>query len=358
MDTRVDNPSLRDRITRADDARRRGVRFLQEHVNIDGSITSDTDRVSYYRVPWALAIGGEPEGAHRVLAWIDRAGFGADGAFHGGLAWSASANATFNTYPETCLAYGAYLLRRFDIAQRAIGFALGFQDPETGGVFMDRRRRGTDGPQLLFLTCQFGMSSLITGHVNAALAAGRWLQRLWDAQPELPQRLYTVWSRREGLVTTPPQGDDVRHYINESQEFRQLHYNGGIAAAFLADLYLHTDNDQWLALARAFQSFSMNSTERQFETKQVCKSAWGASHLAVVTSEQPYIDWASRMAEWFVSQQEPDGHWDNTTYIDPDSPLQHQVEMTAEFVIHLDAIVAALTAADTIDRLSTARPRA
>ena len=344
--------SLADQIVICDQARQRGLAFLHAHINQDGSLPLDPHRVSCYRVPWALAIGGKAVAASRVLAWIHRTGIGARGDFHGGLPWSASANATFNTYPETCLAFGAHVMRRFDVAQRAMRFALDFQDRETGGVFMDRERTGDDGPQLLFLTCQFGMSALITGHLDAAQATGAWLQRLWNAQPELPHRLYTVWTRREGLITTPPEREDARHYINESQEVRQLHYNGGIAAAFLAQLYMHTQDAQWRDLAEAFQAFSMNSTERQFETKQVCKSAWGASLLAIATSDQRYIDWASRMGDWFVSGQEPDGHWDNTSYLDPDSPLEHQIEVTAEFVIHLDAVVCALASADTAAQLS------
>ena len=83
---------------------------------------------------------------------------------------------------------------------------------------MDRERTGADGPQLLFLTCQLGMSALVTGRKDAAAAAARWLQRLWDEQPELPDRLYTVYTRAGGLATRVPAHDDRRHYINESQE--------------------------------------------------------------------------------------------------------------------------------------------
>ncbi|MGH2604195.1 MAG: hypothetical protein ACRDJ9_33015, partial [Dehalococcoidia bacterium] len=286
---------LEDRIAMYEATRRKGIDFLLRHCHNDGSVGPGAKRVTYYRVPWALLLGGETAAACRLLAWIERHGLGLDGEFHGGVPWSSATNPALNTYRETCLAYGAQLLRRFDLARRAMAFALQFQDPETGGVYMDRERTGADGPQLLFPTCQFGMSALITGHIDAALAAGHWLQRLWDAQPDLPRRLYTVWTRGGGLATAPPAEDDARHYINKSQEMLELHYNGGIAAAFLAQLFMGTGDQAWLDLARAYQHFSMHSTERQFETKQVCKSAWGAGLLWLATRDPVYAAWTVRM---------------------------------------------------------------
>lgn len=342
-------PALASRIASYEAARRRGIEFLLRHCQADGAIAPSGDRVTYYRVPWALMLGGETSAASRLLGWIEEHGLGTDGEFHGGLPWSTKANPALNTYRESCLAYGAHLLRRFDLARRAMSFALPFQDPMTGGVYMDRERTGADGPQLLFITCQFGMSALITGHLDAARAAGGWLHRLWAAQPALPDRLYTVWTRVGGVATTPLADDDPRHYVNESQEVLQLHYNGGIAAALLAQLFMRTGDQDWLDLARAYQGFSMSSTERQFETKQVCKSAWGAGLLWLATRDPRYLAWATRMGDWFTAEQMEDGHWDNTVQLDPASPLHHQIEVTAEFVVHLDTIIAALATARTAE---------
>jgi hypothetical protein len=50
------------------------------------------------------------------------------------------------------------------------------------------------------------------------------------------------------------------------------------------------------------------------------------------------------MGDWFAAEQEADGRWSNTRYLDPDPPVQHQIELTAEFVVHLDTLVAALAA--------------
>jgi hypothetical protein len=340
----VATPPLAEKIANFETARRKGVEFLLANIEPDGAVTRGGNRVTFYRVPWALAVSGDTENAHRVLSWIEQTGLSADGEFHGGLTLTPDANRAANTYAETCLAYGAHLLRRFDLARRAMDWAARSQDPQTGGVFMDRGRTGAEDPQLVFLTAQFGMSAVICGRLDLALKVGAWFRRLWETQPDLPDRLYCVWTRAGGLATTVPAGEDPRHYVNESQEVRQFHYNGGIAAACLTHLFMATGDTAWLDLARAYQRFSMESTPRQFETKQVCKSAWGSGLLTLATDDDAYRDWLIRMGDWFAAGQEPDGHWNNTPYLDPDPPAYRQLEATAEFVVHLDTLIGALSA--------------
>jgi hypothetical protein len=325
------------------EARRKGAAFLLRHQNGDGSLGPVDQGIFYYRVPWALAVCGESGAAMRVLEWIRRHMLTPEGEVSGAASPNAGASRQANTYAETCLAFGAQLLRQYDVAQQAMRFAQRFQDPVTGGVYLDRERTGSDDPQILYLICQLGMSALMTGHRESAEAAGHWLQRLWAAQPELPERLYTIWTRAGGLATEVPAGADRRHYVNESQDVRQYHYNGGMAAAFLVQLYHATGDESWLDLARRYQAFSMGSTERQFEVMQVCKSAWGSSLLYVATSEPLYRDWTLRLGDWFVTNQYDDGHWGNTPYLVPQPALPSNLAITAEFIVHLDTIVGALS---------------
>lgn len=331
-----------DLLGRVDVARSRGVAFLLAHVGSDGSVADATGRrVTWYRFPWALGVSGETAAAAAVLHWIERTGVGSGGQFHGGLTWDFEANRTVNTYPETNLAYGAWLLRRFDIARAVMSFAAQFQDPATGGVFMTRERSGPDDAQLLFPTAQFGMSAVITGRLDQARLAGDWFLRLWDAQPALPDRLYTIWTSR-GLLTRVPDDIDRRHVVQEAHRPLQFFYNGGVAAAFLTHLSLATGEVRWLEYARRYQQFSMESCAEQFDTKQVCKSAWGSGLLYLATGDEAYLPWIVRMGEWFVAGQEADGGWNNTRALESNPPLRHRLEITAEFVVHLDTVISAL----------------
>lgn len=325
------------------ESRRKGAAFLLHYQNSDGSLGPVEKGIFYYRIPWALALCGESGPAMQVTDWIRRHMLTPDGELTGSASPNANANRQANTYAETCLAYGAQLLRQYDVAQRAMRFAQHFQDSVTGGVYLDRERTGPSDPQILYLTCQLGMSALLTGHRKSAEAAGDFLQRLWAAQPELPERLYTIATRDKGLVTTVPAGADRRHYVNESQDVRQYHYNGGMAAAFLVQLCQSTGDTKWLDLARRYQAFSMGSTERQFEVMQVCKSAWGGGLLYAATKEPIYRDWTIRMGDWFVANQNDDGHWENSPYLDPHPLLPSNLAITAEFIVHLDTIIGALS---------------
>lgn len=326
-------------------ARRRGVDFLLEHIDSNGAVADATGgRVTWYRFPWALEVSGETAAAAAVLGWIEATGLGPDGQFHGGMAWDAGANSSTNTYPETILAYGAWLMRRFDIARKAMDFARRYHDRDTGGIFMTRERTGAGDPQLLFPTAQFGMSAVITGRLADAQATGEWFVRLWDAQPELPECLYTIWTSG-GLLTEFPEGIDRRHIIQEAQKPLQLFYNGGISASFLTQLFMATGETRWLDYARRYQRFSMESCDEQFETKQVCKSAWGSGLLYLATQDASYLPWISRMGAWFADGQELDGGWSNTKALEAEPPLRHRLEITAEFVVHLDTVIAALGAA-------------
>ena len=253
--------------------------------------------------------------------------------------WHHSAN----TYAEGCLAYGAHLLRRYDIAQRAMAYALRQQSRVSGGIYVDRPLRDVQTPQLLYPTAQVGMTALLLGRPAEARAAGEWLVRLWQAQPELPARLYTMWTDAGSLATSVPEGEERRNYIQESQETYEYHYNGGIAAACLASLYLATGEQRWLETARAYEQFSMQSTPRaSLRPNRCARARGGTSLLWLATGEQQYLDWTVRMGDWFVAGQTADGHWFNTPYHVPNPTLDANLQITAEFVVHLDHIMAAL----------------
>jgi hypothetical protein len=336
--------SLDRRLAAYESSRRRATDYLLGYLDRNGAIGPVAEGPFYYRVPWALAVSGETGAAMRVTEWIRRHMLTPDGEICGDGSPDAGMREMANTYAESIVAYGAQLLRRYDVSQPAIQFALRSQDPLTGGVYLDRARTGPNGPQLVYLTCQLGMSALLTGHPDAAQLAGRFLQRLWDEQPELPGRLYTLYTRGGGIVREAPANVTMRHVVNDGREVHEYHYNGGIAAAFLGRLYMYTRDLRWLELARAYQQFSMNSTERQFETKQVCKSAWGAAVLLLITGETRYRDWLVRLGDWFVDGQEPDGNWSNTAYLDPTPTVGRRIEVTAEFIVHLDSVIGALAA--------------
>jgi hypothetical protein len=50
------------------------------------------------------------------------------------------------------------------------------------------------------------------------------------------------------------------------------------------------------------------------------------------------------MVDWFADLQRPDGSWTNTPSLDPNPSESRIVEITAEFVVHVDTALSALSA--------------
>ena len=87
----------------------------------------------------------------------------------------------------------------------------------------------------------------------------------------------------------------------------------------------------------------MTTDECQFQSMQTCKSGWGSGLLYVATREGHYRDWTVRLGDWFVDHQLEDGHWKNTRFWTPNPTLADNIEITAEFVMHLANIIVHLS---------------
>lgn len=318
-------------------AREKGLQWLLSQVNPDGSVGPVEEGISYYRVPWALAVCGRTREAAALLEWIRRNMFTAEGDFAGRF----PRRKPYHVYPNANLVYGAHILRQFDISYRGIGFVIDrLQDPQNGGFFKDPVHTGPHGEEEVYTTSQAGLACLITGHLGAAEKVGAFLEMVWKAQPDPQNKLYHVFSPSQGLVTDLEGKDAVGAYVVEKQAERQWYFVPGIAAAVLARLYMATGKETYLNLAQHYQGFAMECTDKQFEVPQVGKTGWGAALLYQVTKESQYRDWTIRVGDYFVRSQKADGHWEN---IKPFDEPRYNLEATSEFVVHLDTIIGALS---------------
>lgn len=197
--------------------------------------------------------------------------------------------------------------------------------------------------KLIFPACQAGMTFLLVGQLEAARKAGEWVKKLWNLQPDAEHKLYAVYSPAKGLAADYPL-EQKALYLTKKNDPWQHHFNGGIAAAFLTELFMATGESEWLDLARAYQNFSMTTDECQFQSMQTCKSGWGSGLLSVVTRETHYRDWTIRIGDWFVENQHQDGHWENTKFWTPHPTPADNIDVTAEFVMHMSHIIAHLSA--------------
>ena len=135
--------------------------------------------------------------------------------------------------------------------------------------------------------------------------------------------------------------DEAFWYVVDNRVDRPQRWTvGGIAAGFLCRLHMADPRAEYLALARKYQAFSMAATDAQFTYAQACKSSWGSALLYQLTGERPYLDWSCRMAEWYIQTQRNDGCWHWPGY----ETLGSRIELTLEFVMHVDTLIGGLAA--------------
>jgi len=322
----------------------RGVEWLVARIGADGH--PGAGHCHYYRIPWALALSGRRSEAAAVLTWVERTGLQANGDLR------AEARGGFTnrwaSYPIAILASGAWHLERYDTAMRLSNrLGAAYQDPETGGAYAAHPDHRTDARQDLFPTSQLGMTGLTTGNLDLAHGAYRWLQNLFDAQPDLPTRLYSATNGAELITDTGDDAELAWQVVTDFTQPRQAFYNPGIAAAFLGRYAMATGAGDAIRLAEAYIDLTTQGTEAQFDytdSVQVCKFAWGAAVLLEATGNPAYMGHLRRMAPWFVAAQNPDGSWNNSPFLmerggDSDAI---RVEVTAEFVQHLTSLVTAV----------------
>lgn len=333
------------KIEHYEEAKRRGVGWLLRQMNPDGSVGDVQKGVWYFRVPWTFAVAGETRVALRVVNWIRSNMFSENGDFSGKYPLGDPFASTFASYPLSTLIYGAQILRQFDITNRGMRHLLSYRDAATGGYFNSRDDKSVDAEMELFPTCQAGLSCIATGNLEEARLAARFVKTIWEAQPDREAKLYVVYTGRRGLVTEFPPEKAIG-YVIQAQEPRQAYVSAGIATAFLCRLFMATGEESYLELAKQYQHFAMNCTERQFEVVQCCKSGWGSALLYQITGERKYLEWTYRVGDYFVSTQNEDGHWRQSEFLDPGHQLHLSIMVTAELAVHLDSIIGCLASAE------------
>ncbi len=317
--------------------RRRATEWLLAQMNPDGSIGDPRQGFFFYRGAWSFSLVGETEAASAICGWIRRNMLQSDGTIGGPYrvlndAWA---------YRDSALIVGAHMAGQYDLSRGLMEGMLRWQDPVSGGFANDRMPDGSmSDDQSIPYAAGPGFACLATGHWEGARAVYRFLQRIYDAQTELPERFYYDWSRSRQAPTTEYSEEKQFWYVVENQVARLQRWTiGGIAAGFLCRLHLAEPKPEYLELARRYQAFSMSATERQFDYGPVCKSGWGSSLLYLVTGEPAHEAWSYRMGDWFLKCQHPDGYWLTGKPIEQGQLIHNAFE----FVMHVDTLIAGLS---------------
>jgi hypothetical protein len=325
-------------------ARRRAIEWILKRLSDDGKPVGAEERNNYYRVPWALMDAGERGSAAVVLSWIERHALDARGDLREGPP-RQSPMYEWASYNLAIIGLAAWGLGRYDTGNAIMDLLeQEYQDRDTGGALTFRPDVRDSKRQDLFPTAQLGYSALLTGRQGMADRVYGWLSRLYEAQPELPERLFTTCDE-EGLVTDITEKDSFDRVIN-FQAPRQAFYNPGIAAAFLGRYGAATRTSTPFELAHSFLMLSERGTTAQFDysdSKQICKYGWGAAVMLECSPKgNEFLPAVHRMADWFTACQDADGGWTDSPFRSPHPTDADRLDITAEFVLHLSTIITAM----------------
>jgi hypothetical protein len=303
-------------------ARDRGAKWLVGQQRPDGGIDA------YYKALSAFQVCGLSGAAGRLCDWIYAHEITANGDFG---RRPVEAKGERYAYVNAWIVAGAHRFGRFDLSQKGMDFLLTFRDQQSGGFYSSRTRRDADTEQDLMVVGFCGLAAIHTGRQETALGVGQWLKELLAAQPAFPERLYTVFSRAQGLHTAPS-GNELRYVVESAATRDQLFFQPGIAGAFLVLLFEATGEQRWLELARDYMRFAECASDYLFRLLRAGKVGWAASLLYRHTRDPRYHDMAMRIGDNLIMAQTRRGCWNALSAPTP------SVDITAEMIVWLDAI--------------------
>jgi len=334
--TEVATGRKQEKIAKYRDVRDRGAAWLLDQMNPDGSLGNPEEGFHFYRAPWTFTQVGATHAAAAICGWIRREMLTRDGKIAGAYRRFDDGYA----YRNATLIVGAHRARQYDLSLGLIEALAEWQDPISGGCSNDLLPDGSMSDDMdIPYACGPGFAFLDAGQIDRARRVYDFLKTIYEVQTELPTRFYYAWSRTEqNVITEFSEEARFGRLVDNQAAVRQRWTIGGISAGFLCRLYMADPNPDYLRLATKYQEFSMASTDRQFEYPQVCKSSWGSSLLYELTGDERYEEWTYRMGDWYAETQQADGCWAWDSY----KTLGNKVELTLEFVMHVDTIIGGL----------------
>ena len=318
-------------------AARTGTEWTLKHLRPDGQLGDPADGFRYYRAPWTFMLMGETAAAHAVLGWMRKHLIGRPGW----LDASIRQQDTDWAYCDSAVIIGAQMVQQYDLSVGLMPSLLSWQDPVSGGFANDRTPDGGMSDRMdIPYACGPGFACLITGQMEPARRVADFLETIYRAQPELPDRFYCFWSReRQSPIRDGDPGFEPRYVVENQVDRMQRWTIGGIAAGFLGRMYLAEPSPRYLELARAYQAFSMAGSEAQFQYPSACKSSWGACLLYQITGEEAYRAWLGRFARWYLDSMEPEGYWHPWV----EETTGDVIQITLEYVMHICTLIAAVS---------------
>ena len=308
-------------------AAQRGVAWLISQQREDGSLADVEDGIgAYYKSPYAFLLAGRVGEARRLLDWVAKHHFTAEGDFRGP---TRKANEDFHeawpTYSNAWLVQGAHLAGRYDMSLRGAEFLLRYQTDVGGFYALDGENRFHEGVGASWC----GLAMLMTGRMEEARRAGDMLVKVVQSQPN-PDRYYYRVDMQGNLVTDVPAGAEIGYYVDTART-EQVYFQPGIALIFFMHLYRATGEAVYLEAGQKAFEFTQRCAEDVHRFPTSGKLGSGAALLWAVTGNADARQAAIEVGDYLTETQTSEGFWRL-----PDAEAYAAVKDPDNFDIHAD----------------------
>lgn len=334
---------LEDSLITARQASAAAANWLVERVD-RGEPAHSNERNSWWRVPWALTLSGHRDVAAGILTWADRVALTPDGDLRAGPYRLGDERTP--VYQLTHLALAAHLTDRYDLSARLYSKVLDFWNHDEGGAYVYRDERGGETDWLM--TAQVGLVATAVGDHGVRDQAFAWFKQMWEWQTRLDSLVLVTGRNAGGLNAEPPADIPFNVNVVDFTKARELYFQPGAAAAFLAQYAAQTGSGEAVDIARGLMQLNVAGTIEQVtdETSvHVCKFPWGAAELSALDTEFDWMPYIVLLNDWFRQRQDPDGSWSPSafTLAGPADDVDRMWK-TAEHLMEVEKIAAALSA--------------
>lgn len=291
----------------------------------------------FHKVPYALALSGQSGRGVRLCTWLVDYSLDEDGDL-GATFGRQGPMERYYLYPSAWIIAGAQKLGQFGLSLRAWDFVTSLQHPDTGGFLRTGPDAGLDDEQDILGTATAGLAALYMGDERAATAAGDFLLRRWERQPQTGERMYLMVRRGEEPVRVHGEGLDEEYILQvgsrtEGPPPGQWYFVPGLAAGFLARLSEATGERAYLQIAQEYLDFCESGADDRYSTPRSGFFGWASSILYALTGNVNYGRIAEAVAGAIVARQAPDGSWLEPCL--PSTLPSAQTDATAESLIIL-----------------------
>ena len=151
------------------------------------------------------------------------------------------------------------------------------------------------------------------------------------------------WEPERGIFDPSPESGRKGWNIGIGEN-KQTYWYIGIAMYAFARLYRATGEKHWLQSADKLLEFALACREDFAGNMNTSKLAWGASQMALFSTDTRYRELAIEVADWMAESQSPSGIWvrNPDAHTEETQPIPITLDATLDRAFYLTEVIAAL----------------